>query len=71
MAIGDKVKKKMAARKKLRTYKKKVRKSKLYAKGKAGKTQKRIDILARKRKLKLGNKKRVQKRINRLSKRRK
>tara|TARA_R100000655_G_scaffold5573_1_gene17006 strand:- start:14433 stop:14645 length:213 start_codon:yes stop_codon:yes gene_type:complete len=66
-----KLKAKMAARKKLRTYKKKVRKSKLYKKGTAGKTQRKIDVLARKRKLGLGKKKRVQKRINKLYKKKK
>jgi len=66
-----KLKAKMAARKKLRTYKKKVRKSKLYKKGTTGKTQRKIDVLARKRKLGLGKKKRVQKRINKLYKKKK
>ena len=62
---------KRAARKKLRTYKKKVRKSTLYKKNKKGKLQKKIDIKARKRKLGLGKKKIVQKRINKLSQKKK
>tara|TARA_B100001094_G_scaffold328866_1_gene390303 strand:- start:1456 stop:1728 length:273 start_codon:yes stop_codon:yes gene_type:complete len=63
-----KIKAKMAARKKLKTYKKKVKSSKLYKKTAAGAKQKKIDVLARKRKLGLGIKKNVQKKINKLSK---
>lgn len=66
-----KLKAKIAKRKKLRTYKKKVKSSTKYAKGTAGRKQKKIDVLAKKRKLGLGNKKRVQKKINRLSKNKK
>lgn len=65
-----KLKAKMAARKKLRAYKKKVKGSKLYKKSPAGKAQKKIDILAKKRSLGLGKKKRVQKKINKLTKKR-
>jgi hypothetical protein len=60
----------MAPKKKLAAYKKKVKSSKLYAKNAAGRKQKRIDILARKRKLGLGNKKRIQRVINRKTKQR-
>lgn len=63
-----KIKAKLAARKKLRTYKKKVRKSKLYKKSPAGDKQKKVDVLAKKRTLGIGNKKRVQKKINRVIK---
>ena len=50
----------------LKKYKKKVRGSKLYKKGGAGRRQKRVDILAKKRKLGVGKKKRIQRRINRV-----
>ena len=71
MGIIKKLKAKAASRKKLRKYKKKVRSSKLYKKGTAGRKQKKIDILAKKRSLGLGSKKRVQKKINKLSKNKK
>ena len=54
----------------LKQYKKKVRSSKLYKKDATGRKQKRIDTLHRKRKLGLGNKKRIKRVINRKIKQR-
>ena len=45
-----------------------INESNLYEDSRAGRKQRRIDKLAKKRALKLGNKKRTQKKINRLSK---
>ena len=64
----------------IRAYKKKVRKSKYYKQGEAGKLQKKIDVKARKRKLAKGKKQGLvrkavsklrQRSINKLTKRKK
>ncbi len=68
--LVGKMVRKAAARKKLRTYKKKVKASTKYKANKAGKLQKKIDIKAKKRSLGIGSKKRVQKKINKLYKKR-
>ena len=70
MALIKKIKSSLAKRKKLRKYKKKVRKSTAYKTGKVGKLQKKIDIKAKKRSLGLGRKKTVQRKINKLTKKR-
>ena len=68
--LVGKMVRKAAARKSLRAYKKKVKTSTKYKTNKVGKLQKKIDIKAKKRSLGLGSKKRVQKKINKLYKKR-
>ena len=66
--LKEKTKVKKSKKAELKAYKKKVDKSKLYEDSRAGKKQRKIDKLAKKRKLGLGNKKRTQRKINWLSK---
>ena len=66
--LKEEAAKKKAKKTELKAYKKKVSESKLYEDSRAGRKQRRIDKLAKKRELKLGSKKRIQRRINRLSK---
>lgn len=68
--LVGKMVRKAAARKSLRTYKKKVKASTKYKTNKAGKLQRKIDIKAKKRSLGIGSKKRVQRKINKLTKKR-